>query len=321
MIDQANTTGQLIGNIDSIKFTRTSSASSATVFDPKPLVWKQVASNPVEREEAQSLVYDGKLYELGGFTGDGFDATTQVDVYDPTTNKWTRIKDMPAPITHAAVVADPDGHTFWFVGGFYGSFQHPNSGPIPPPATTDVYKFDAATDTWSKGPSLPALRGAGGAGVVNGKLYFFGGYDTATAQDVSSTWVLNLSDQSAGWKSTGANIPNPRNHLGGIVVNGMIYAIGGQHHIQDASVMQSEVDRYDPATNTWTKVASLPVALSHYNASTVLYDRYIITVGGENPHDVAQPYVFAYDTVLNKWARPDQPPRSAASGCGGRDRQ
>ena len=52
--------------------------------------------------------------------------------------------------------------------------------------------------------------------------------------------------------------------------------------------MQTEVDRYDPTTNTWTKVASLPMAESHFNASTVLYDRYIITVGGENPHNSPQ---------------------------------
>ncbi len=81
--------------------------------------------------------------------------------------------------------------------------------------------------------------------------------------------------------------------------------------------MVNEVDRYDPATNTWTKVASLPVNLSHYNASTVLYNRYIITVGGENPHNVPKPYVFAYDTVMNKWASLTSLPNPRRAGVAG----
>ena len=82
-------------------------------------------------------------------------------------------------------------------------------------------------------------------------------------------------------------------------------------------ILQGIVHVYDPATNTWTQVASMPLALSHYNASTVLFDRYIITVGGENPHNVAQPYVFAYDTVLDRWARLTDLPNPRRAGVAG----
>jgi Kelch motif protein len=74
---------------------------------------------------------------------------------------------------------------------------------------------------------------------------------------------------------------------------------------------------FDPTSDTWTRVANLPIALSHYNAATVLYDRYIITVGGENPHNDAKPYVFAYDTVLNKWARLTDLPDPRRAGVAG----
>ncbi|HEX3357540.1 MAG TPA: kelch repeat-containing protein [Tepidisphaeraceae bacterium] len=314
--DSGNNGSPDIGNIDFIKFTKTGSGTSDNGFHPKPLNWKQVASNPVDREEAESFVYNGKLYALGGYRDD-FTATTQVDVYDPKANKWTRIKDMPYKVTHAAVAPDPDGHTFWFVGGFIGDIKHDSKGKvIDSPATNIVYKYNAATQTWTKAQALPSARGAGGAGIVNGKLYIFGGFSTTQNKDVSESYVLDLSNQSAGWKPV-ANLPNSRNHLGGIVVNGMIYAIGGQHQIQDQSAMVNEVDRYDPVTNKWTKVASLPVNLSHYNASTVLYNRYIITVGGENPHNVPKPYVFAYDTVMNKWASLTNLPDPRRAGVAG----
>src|SRR6476646_5746194 len=82
-------------------------------FTVDPLHWKSVATNPLKREEAQSAVYNGKLYEFGGYH-DHFQASRRVDVYDPAKNKWTRLHDMPYSITHAAVAPDPDGHSFWF---------------------------------------------------------------------------------------------------------------------------------------------------------------------------------------------------------------
>ncbi len=302
-----------IGNIDYLRLVRGVAAPSAAVFQPKKLVWHSEASNPLQREEAQSFVYNGKLYEVGGYL-DGFQATTEIDVADPNTGKWTRVGDMPYAITHAAVAADPDGHTFWFIGGFLGSFKHnPERAPL---GTAVVMKYDAAKNTWSMGPTLPSPRGAGGAGIVNGKLYFFGGSNKQRTKDMSQTYVLNLKNPAAGWKQV-AHIPNPRNHLGGVSVNGLIYAIGGQHHLEDKSIMQNEVEQYNPATNTWMRVASLPVALSHFNAATVVYNRYIITVGGENPHNVAKPFVFAYDTMQNQWARLTDLPGPRRAGVAG----
>jgi N-acetylneuraminic acid mutarotase len=301
-------------------FTNTASGtpgSSSGTFTTKPLTWSSKKSNPLHREESQSIVYNGKVYAVGGYVDD-YAATLRVDAYDPSSNTWTRKRDMPAafPDTHAAVVKDPNGHTFWFIGGFLGSFTHESDGPHGPPGTNLVYKYDAAADTWSKGPSLPFARAAGGAGIVDNKLYYFGGADITRNTDKGDTFMLDLNNQSAGWKKV-ATMPNPRNHLGGVAANGYIYAIGGQHGVEDASVMQSEVDRFDPKTLTWSKVASLPKAESHFNAATVLYDRYIITVGGENPHNSAQPWVFAYDTMRGQWTTMTNLPEPRRAGIAG----
>jgi N-acetylneuraminic acid mutarotase len=301
-------------------YTNTASGTPGTTggtFTTKPLTWTSKASNPLHREESQSIVYNGKVYAVGGYVND-YAATLRVDAYDPNTNTWTRKHDMPSafPDTHAAVVKDPNGHVFWFIGGFLGSFTHDADGAHGPPGTNLVYKYDAATDSWSKGPSLPYARAAGGAGIVNNKIYYFGGADITRNVDKGDTFMLDLNNQSAGWKKV-ATMPNPRNHLGGVAANGFIYAIGGQHGVEDASVMQNEVDRFDPSTNSWTKVASLPKSESHFNAATVLYDRYIITAGGENPHNSAQPWVFAYDTLRNQWTQMTNLPEPRRAGIAG----
>jgi N-acetylneuraminic acid mutarotase len=322
-IDSSFKSGSDVGDIDAFQFIQESggsksadpqnSSSSSSSFTTKSLHWKAKATNPLKREEGQSAVYNGKLYEFGGYHDD-FQATTRVDRYDPKSNKWSRMRDMPYKITHAAVAPDPDGHSFWFIGGFEGDFKHhPARGPD---GTSKVYKYDASGDKWTQMKSLPIAHGAGGAGIFDNKLYFFGGADRTRSHDLSDAYVLDLKHQSNGWKKI-ASFPNPRNHLGGIAANGKIYAIGGQHHLEDESAMVRELDQYDPATNKWTRMADMPNSLSHFNAATVLYDRYIVTVGGENPHNKAKDYVFAYDTVRNKWTRMTGLPDPRRAGVAG----
>jgi len=315
-LDSSLTNGD-IANIDSFKIVGDEiDDGEDDEFSPKPLNWKTAASSPIEREEAQSLVYDGKLYALGGYVK-GFKATRRVDAYAPITNKWTRKMDLPYDITHAAVTPDPDGRTFWFLGGFEGSFvQDGHDHSHGPPATKKVYKYDAATDKWTRSKDLPNSHGAGGAGIIDNKLYFFGGADKTRTFDRPETYVLNLAEVDEGWERV-ADLPNPRNHLGGVAVNGKLYAIGGQRGLEDDSRASDDLHVYDPATNLWTKPAELPERLSHFNAATVLFDRYIITVGGENPHNIGRKDVFAYDTLKDKWAKMTDLPGFRRAGIAG----
>jgi hypothetical protein len=92
-------------------------------------------------------------------------STTRSDTYDPATNAWTRIADLPEPITHAPVVVD--GNIAYLLGGFVGD--------APGPSTDHVWKYDTATNTWSEGPPLPERRGAGGGAIVGRTIHYFGG--------------------------------------------------------------------------------------------------------------------------------------------------
>ena len=99
-------------------------------------------------------------------------------------------------------------------------------------------------------------------------MYIFGGRDLSRTYDVRQTFEYNI--KTGAW-SIKADMPNPRNHIAGAAVNGKVYAIGGQHGEARNAVNQRSVHRYDPSTNTWTSVASLPFAVSHNFASTFEY--------------------------------------------------
>ena len=278
--------------------SKTAASAAVTIADNEatsptaPINWAQVASAPLAREEAQGVSVNGKLYVFGGLYTSSFLATSRVDVYDPATNQWTANKPMPEALTHSATAVDAQTQTVWFVGGYVG--DHPG------PGTSRVWKYHWPTDAWTRGPDLPAARGAGGAALIGRRLHFFGGMEVTRTASKGEHWALNL-DGGTAWVPLAA-MPNPRNHLGGIALGGSAYAIGGQTGQEDASVNQPDVHRYDPAANAWTRVADLPAPRSHFNAATFIRDGRITVVGGEAAHNVATDNVWSYDPVANKWS-------------------
>lgn len=278
--------------------TRTATATPSTGGSPL-FAWRTQAPAPQARFEAQGAAVNGKLYVLGGFYASSpIRATRRSDVYDPATNTWQRIADMPETITHAAQAVD--GETIYLVGGYVG--DHPG------PSTARVWKYNTRTNTWSAGPSLPAARGAGAAVRVGRNLHFFGGATrtagTTDDTDRANHYVLAL-DGGTQWTSATA-LPNPRNHLAGVALDGKLYAIGGQYRHDEGTTNQNQVDVYDPATKTWTRAANLPVPRGHITASTFVMDGRIIVIGGSvnnGSSGAASADVTAYDPQANLWLK------------------
>ena len=93
-------------------------------------------------------------------------------------------------------------------------------------------------------------------------------------------------------------MPNPRNHLGYAALNGKAYAIGGQYLNNHDTGVQSEVDAYDPARDTWTAVAPLPLPTGHIHTSTFTLNGRVVVAGG----DVAVEHLLEH-RASRRWAR------------------
>lgn len=269
---------------------RTADAASVAA-----LTWETVSANPLARFEAQGAAVNGKLYVIGGFYNSAIQATKSVDVYTLATNTWTRIADIPEALTHAPVVVD--GTTIYVLGGYLGD----NPGG----STTHVWKLNTTTNTWSAGPPLPAGRGGAGAAIVGRRIHVFGGATRSDGQfndtDQPDHYVLNLD---TGVWSSAAPLPNPRNHLGGVGLNGKVYAVGGQHDRQEATSNQAQVDVYDPATNTWSRAADLPQGRGHINSSVFAVNGRMMVIGGTvngGSNGLASNAVLLYNPATNTW--------------------
>lgn len=254
--------------------------------------WATAAKAPIAHEESEGASVGGLLYVFGGLYSGQYLATNRVDVYNPATNAWSTRRPMPEALTHSPTVVD--GNTVWFIGGYVGN--HPG------PGTTHVWKYNTTSDTWSRGPDLPVACGAGAAGMIGRTLYYFGGKNETRTGEEDVHFALNIDDPTANWVAK-ANLPVGRDHISGAAVGGYLYAIGGEIGPDEAASNQSEVDRYDPATDTWTRVADLPAPRSHTNAATFVLNGKIWCVGGEIAHNAPANTVWSYDPAVNKWSR------------------
>ena len=273
-------------------------AVSAFAQGPPTLFsWNNAEPSPQRRFEGPSVVINDQLVVFGGFnvvmSGGvpvALEAQVRVDSYDPATNVWTRLNDMPAAVTHIFPVRD--NNTIWFVGGFVGD--------DPGPATADVWLYDVSSDSWSAGPPLPAPRAGGTVAIWGRELHYIGGFadrnDTRTEH-----YVLDL-DNPTDW-TTSTPMPEARGHSAGAAVAGIIYVIGGQIRHDDSPTDQSEVFAFDSSTDRWSQVADLPTARSHFEPGTFVSDGRIIIAGGRNnvAFQPALSDISMYDPALDIW--------------------
>ncbi|WP_217921335.1 kelch repeat-containing protein [Miltoncostaea oceani] len=255
--------------------------------------WSPRAAAPVPRYESQGGVAGGRLFVFGGFVDINVRATTRSDVYDPAGDRWSRVADMPEPITHAgAAVA---GREIWIAGGFVGD----NPGP----STDHVWRYDTERDRWSPGPDLPAARAGGALVRLGNRLHYFGGTTREAGHvihvDHGDHWVLDLR-RPTRW-TPAAPMPDPRNHMAGVALGGLAYAIGGQHEADEVDGNRTTVVSYDPATDRWTERAPLPQPIGHISASTVTADGRILVAAGLTQKQVEVSSILAYDARADSW--------------------
>ncbi|MCH7672088.1 MAG: hypothetical protein IIB72_07975 [Proteobacteria bacterium] len=233
--------------------------------------WQVLPDMPLGKWEPGTVVLDHKLFVFGGYTL-GVVSSKRSEVFDPSDNSWTRIQDLPSAITHMNMVLD--GRTVWFAGGFKDGYKGH--------AIAEVWNYDIDKDRYTAAPLLPAPRAGGGLALVGRELHFFGGLMADRDTDSSDHWVLDLdawAQGSARWTES-VPMPVPRNQFSTVVLEGKIYAIGGQFHHDSMQLDQSRVDIYDPQTNSWSSGPSLPKGHSHAEGATFVHDNQIYMLGG-----------------------------------------
>jgi uncharacterized repeat protein (TIGR01451 family) len=264
--------------------------------------------------------YDGLIYFPGGRTG-GATHDRSIWTYDPVNDTWADtgcdMNHNAANITVALIEDDGTGRgeALYVVGG-YDAVAAVNIDDVQRyyPSQAGCVVEDVTTDPFP-GIVSGQIIGAGGVGVVNDKIYYFGGWENvAVPYFTDQTWEFDpqAADGNRWTEITDATLNPPRAYIDSAVHDGLLYAMGGIDYFDATPELNptDTVEVFDPANPGagWVALASMPIATAEgrgfgFDADTLGLnqpaDKIYVVGGGDWPDQSAE--VMEYDVNTNTW--------------------
>jgi N-acetylneuraminic acid mutarotase len=238
-------------------------------YDSTTDKWTKKKSMPVPAHHAALAERNGKIYVFGGFVPypapgqqvAGWQPVDNAWEYDPIADSWKALAQVPtkrgSPL--AAVVSGK----IYVIGGatMNASSNEPavfNNSPARSVGTNEAY--DPETNKWETRNPMTTPRNHTFGGAVNGKIYVIGGrLGSPFIGAASNTDVVEEYDPASDqWGAPKAKLPTPRSGGGWAVYGGKIYVAGGEINTPQMAGAFRALEAYDPATNTWTILPSMP---------------------------------------------------------------
>ncbi|KAA6450830.1 hypothetical protein FZC77_08090 [Bacillus swezeyi] len=228
--------------------------------------WVTKADLPETRSAAATAAVDGKIYVIGGTGGNDRYSKNQTYMYDPKNDTWSQKADMPTARTGAAV-AVVDGKIY-VIGGY-------DTSNIRNLNTVEIY--DPKTDSWETAPEYPETVQFASASVIENKIYVMSGSKFNPDKPQKERKTNYCYDTETKTWTAKKELPINANGLATAVVNGKIYAIGGNGETYSSGIWDT-IYEYDPEKDTWNKKHNLINKITNATA-TVINDK-IYIMGG-----------------------------------------
>jgi N-acetylneuraminic acid mutarotase len=259
-------------------------------YDPATDRWTKKQPMPRPAHHAALAAVNGRIYAFGGFVAP---ATTAIPLgaawepiadaweFNPVTDSWKPLA--PLPGKRGAAIAAEVGGKIYVIGGattmegskdpFFTAF-----GPARVLGTNDVY--DPATNKWESRNAMSVPRNHAFSGVVNGKIYVIGGRTGhGFILSATNTNVVEEYDPASNmWSIPKERMPTARSGGTSGTDGRMIYVAGGEVTTTELVGAFRAVEAYDPATNSWITLPSMPMP-RHGAAGAVIGNRFHIVSG------------------------------------------
>ncbi len=267
--------------------------------------WTTAASLPNPRNHLSAESVNGLVYAIGGQYG--HDVTTQdtklLHVYDPSTNQWTNLADLPEERSHFEPGTSVHNGKIIIAGGRNGNNVF-----------DQVTQYDPQLNTWSELCTLPVELIAPTAKVFGDRLIVTGGsLDGFLNISNETIWLQLVQDVSQyTWVDKNEN----ENYLGRhecnfVQVGDQFYLMGGRE--------TDVVERYDYSSDTWTALGSAPKFFSHFQA--IEYQGLVWVIGaiegGNYPYDTPNNHIWMYDPLTDDWIQGPEIPAERVRGSTG----
>lgn len=173
-----------------------------TIYNINLNSWSLGAACPSPAtEDVYITICNGKLYYIGGAGAPSGEAIKETWVYDPPSNIWTRLADLPLEMAGGACASW--NNDFIFVTGCY----------LRPPSfieNRETYKYQISTNTWTRVADQGSLRTNLGprAATLGDKIYVTSGEsqtlgnavcnDLDTYDPITNTWTTIVNYWASG---------------------------------------------------------------------------------------------------------------------------
>ncbi|MGC9018766.1 MAG: Kelch repeat-containing protein [Candidatus Bipolaricaulaceae bacterium] len=254
--------------------------------------WTQGPSLNVARYKCRALVFDGKIYVIGGRDPKN---VAPIEVFDPLSGKWEVVGPSPANAYEMPCVAAVGGKIY-SLGGRTADKVRTKVGYVWDPTSGKV--------EWVQLPGA-ATQGHGDAAyaVIGTKIYLITGEDDFFSND---GWdygkAVDVFDTSTYTWSLAAPIPFGREDFDAVAVGNKIFVFGGQGGAESSAV--TWLDIYDAETDSWTHIEEgLPIPWEQPRVAAIGKDIYVVTGKGD-----AAFFAYKFDTETLTWTEITPPP-------------
>ena len=259
-------------------------------YDPATDKWTKKQPMPRPAHHAALAAVNGKIYAFGGFVapantaiplGAAWEPIADAYEFNPATDSWKPLP--PLPGKRGSAIAAEVGGKIYVIGGattmegakepFFTAF-----GPARVLGTNDVY--DPATNKWESRSAMSVPRNHAFSGVVNGKIYVIGGRTGhGFILSATNTNVVEEYDPVSNmWSIPKERMPTARSGGASGTDGRRIYVAGGEVTTTALVGAYRAVEAYDPATNSWTALPSMPMP-RHGVAGAVIGTRFHLVSG------------------------------------------
>ena len=238
----------------------------------------------------------------------GRESSQTIDIYDYATNTWSSLINS-APLEFNHFQATEYQGLIWIIGAF-----KTNNFPSELPAE-HIWTFNPASKEWVQGPSIPANRQRGSAGltVYNNKFYISGG-NTIGHDGGYVSWFDEYDPATGIWTPL-ADAPRARDHFHSAVIGDKLYLAGGRLSGGTGGTFKPvipEVDVYDFTSASWSTLpAGQNIPTPRAAASVVSFKDKLVVIGGEVENELvygvntsdALKITEEYDPSTGIWTR------------------
>ncbi|MFZ1074056.1 MAG: choice-of-anchor tandem repeat GloVer-containing protein [Verrucomicrobiia bacterium] len=229
--------------------------SSSEIYDPGSASWPDNDFQYMNEERQNFisvLLTNGQVLAAGGWDDNNLVDASSAEVYDPGSQTWNSVQDMPYAADTFAAVLLTNG-TVLVCGGESNGTLFDNAAI-----------YNPGSQTWSSIASMNEPR-SGHAAVLlsNGQVLVIGGAGDNTTE---------IYDPGSGTWSYGAYMNDYRTDVNAVTLINQQILISGDGN--------TDVEIYDPVQQMWSYAGSLPYA-GLQQTETVESNRQVVVTGGD----------------------------------------